>query len=124
LVFAVATAACGPGAAPPSAPPSAEAGLHVRTVVTNCPVDRADPPCPATPVRARVVVLDPTGRTTLATAETDADGWSTVALPPGSYVLRAARAEGNTARRPTVRPVTVSAGGLTTVTIQLLTGLR
>jgi hypothetical protein len=90
----------------------------------NCPADRADPPCPGTPVPARIVVLDRAGQTALATVDTDADGWFTVALPAGSYLIRAARTGGNTARRPTTRQVTVSAGQFTTITIRLITGLR
>jgi hypothetical protein len=90
----------------------------------NCPVDRADPPCPGTPVRARVIVLNRTGQTTLATVDTDADGWFTVALPAGSYVIRAAAIGAGPARRPTIRQATVSAGRFTTLTIRLITGLR
>src|SRR4051794_37063395 len=48
------------GTPPTTAQPPAGAGLRGRTVVVNCPVDRADPPCPGTPVRARVVVLNQT----------------------------------------------------------------
>jgi hypothetical protein len=89
----------------------------------NCPVDRADPPCPGTPVRARVVVLNRTAQTTLATVDSDADGWFTVALPAGSYVIRAAPIGVSTGRRPTIRQITVPAGRYTTVTIRLVTGL-
>jgi hypothetical protein len=112
------------GPPPTTAPPPADAGLRGRTVVVNCPVDRADPPCPGTPVPARVVVLNRTARTILATVDSGADGWFTVALPPGRYVLRAAPIGAGSARRPTVRQVTVSAGHYTTVTIRLITGLR
>ncbi|WP_030440460.1 carboxypeptidase-like regulatory domain-containing protein [Actinoplanes subtropicus] len=108
------------GTPSPSASPPAGAGLRGRTVVLNCPVDRADPPCPATPAPARVVVLNKTGQTVLAT---DADGRFTVALPAGSYVIRAAATSGTLARRPVTRPVTVAAGRYTTVTIRLITGL-
>jgi hypothetical protein len=119
------TATSAPAGTPPaSARPPAGAGLNGRTVVVNCPVDRADPPCPSTPVRARVVVLNRAGRTTLATVDTGADGRFTVDLPAGSYLIRAAPISAGTARRPTVRQVTVSAGRFTTVTIRLITGLR
>jgi hypothetical protein len=90
----------------------------------NCPVDRADPPCRGTPVPARVVVLDQTGRTTIATVDTAADGSFTVALPAGNYLIRASRTSGNTAKRPTTRSATVSAGRFTTVTIRLISGLH
>jgi hypothetical protein len=54
-----------PGGTPsPGGRPPAGTGLSGRTVVVNCPVDRADPPCPGTPVPAHVVVLDRTGQTT------------------------------------------------------------
>src|SRR4051812_43614238 len=109
---------------PTTARPPAGAGLKGRTVVVNCPVDRADPPCPGTPARARVVILNQTGRTALATVDTGADGWFTVALPAGSYMIRAAPIGGSAGRRPTIRPVTVSAGRFTTVTLRLITGLR
>ena len=87
-------------------------------------MERADPPCPATPVQARVVVLNKTGQNTLATVDTDADGWFTVALPAAGYVIRAAPISGSTGRRPTIQQVTVSPGRYTTVTIRLITGLR
>lgn len=90
----------------------------------NCPADRADPPCSGTPVQANVVVLDQTSQTTLATVTTDADGRFTVALPSGIYKIRATRANGGPARRPTIRQVTVSAGRFTTITVRLVTGLR
>jgi hypothetical protein len=109
---------------PTTAPPPAGAGLRGRTIVVNCPVDRADPPCPGTPVRARVVVQDRTGQTTLAIVDSDADGWFTVALPASSYVIRATPIGASTGRRPTIRQVTVSAGRFTTLTIRLITGLR
>jgi hypothetical protein len=112
------------GTPSPTPSPPAGAGLRGRTVVLNCPVDRADPPCPAIPARARVVVLNKTGQTTLAAADTDADGWFTIALPAGSYVIRAAPIGSSTARRPTIRRVTITAGRYTTITIRLITGLR
>ena len=112
------------GTPPTTAPPPAGAGLRGRTVVVSCPVDRADPPCPGTPARARVTVLNQTGQTTLATVDTEADGWFTVALPSGNYVIRAAPIGAGTARRPTIRQATVSAGRFTTLTIRLITGLR
>jgi hypothetical protein len=111
------------GTPPTTAPPPAGAGLRGRTVVVNCPADRGDPPCPGTSVRARVVVLNQTDQT-VATVDSDADGWFTVALPAGSYVIRAVRTGTGTVRRPTIRQVTVSAGRYTTVTIRLITGLR
>jgi hypothetical protein len=112
------------GTPPTTAPPRAGTGLRGRTVVVNCPVDRADPPCPGSPVRARVVVLNRTGQTTLGVVDTDADGWFTIGLPAGSYVIRAAAIGASTARRPTIRQATVSAGRFTTLTIRLITGLR
>jgi hypothetical protein len=122
-----APATSSPAATPSPAitpPPPAGSGLRGRTVVLNCPVDRADPPCPAIPVQARVVVLNKTGQTTRATVDTDADGWFTVALPPGSYQIRAAGTGGSLARRPAIQQVTVAAGSYTTVTLRLITGLR
>jgi len=124
---APAPATSSPAATPSPAttpPPPAGAGLRGRTVVLNCPVERADPPCPATPVQARVVVLNKAGQTALATVDTDADGWFTVALPAGSYQIRAAGTGGSLARRPAIRQVAVAAGRYTTITIRLITGLR
>jgi hypothetical protein len=112
------------GTPPTTAPPPAGAGLRGRTVVVNCPVDRADPPCPGAPAPARVVVLNRTAQAILATVDSGADGWFTVALPAGSYVIRAAPIGAGPARRPAIRQVTVSAGHYTTVTIRLITGLR
>jgi hypothetical protein len=107
-----------------TAPPPAGTGLRGRTVVVNCPADRADPPCPGTPVRARVVVLNQTGQTALATVDSGADGWFTVALPAGSYAIRATPIGAGKSRRPTIRQVTVPAGRYTTITIRLNTGPR
>jgi hypothetical protein len=112
------------GTPPTTAPPPAGAGLRGRTVVVNCPVDRADPPCPGAPVPARVVVLNRTAQATLATVDSGADGWFSVALPAGSYVIRAAPIGAGPARRPTIRQVTLSAGHYTTVTVRLITGPR
>jgi hypothetical protein len=114
-----------PGGTPsPGGRPPAGTGLSGRTVVVNCPVDRADPPCPGTPVPAHVVVLDRTGQTTLATVDAGADGRFTIALPAGSYVVRAVPAGGSGALRPTIRQITLPAGRYTTITLRLTNGLR
>jgi len=119
-----------PTTAPPARTPSpsdrspAGTGLSGRTVVVNCPVDRADPPCPGTPVPSHVVVLDRTSQTTLATVDTGADGRFTITLPAGSYVIRAVPTGGSGAPRPTIRQVTVATGHFTAVILRLNSGLR
>jgi hypothetical protein len=97
-------------------------GVTGQTVVVDCPVDRGDPPCPATPVQARLAVLDTAGRT-VATVDTDGQGRFSVGLPAGAYTLRAVLIGGRPARGPTSLAVTVGTGRYTTITMRLETGL-
>ncbi|GAA4258968.1 hypothetical protein GCM10022255_081720 [Dactylosporangium darangshiense] len=90
--------------------------------MVNCPVDRGDPPCPVTPVQARLSVLS--SERTVATVDTDGQGHFRVAVPAGSYVLRPVLVAGGPARRPSSLAVTVTAGQYATVTMRLDTGLR
>lgn len=113
----------------PSAPPRSPSapvgtGITGQTVLINCPVDRADPPCPGQPVQASLVVLSSTAQTVIASVETDAQGRFSVATPAGAYLLRPVRIGGGPARRPAMLPVTVTAGQYTTVTMRLDNGLR
>ncbi|GLL02858.1 hypothetical protein GCM10017581_046000 [Dactylosporangium matsuzakiense] len=99
-------------------------GIAGQTVMVACPVDRADPPCLPKPVQARLSVLNTTTQAAVATADTDADGHFTVAVPAGSYLLRPVLISGGPARRPTSLPVTVTAGHYTTITMRIDNGLR
>ena len=99
-------------------------GIDGKTVLVSCPVDRGDPPCPATPVQARIEVLNATTQTLVTTVDTDPQGTFTVSAPVGAYVLRAIRVGTTPARRPLSVPVTVTAGHYTTITMRLDNGLR
>src|SRR5690348_10115529 len=48
----------------PSEPHTTAAGTGIagQTVMITCPVDRVDPPCPPTPVQARLTVLNATAQ--------------------------------------------------------------
>lgn len=105
------------GAPSPPEPLPAGSGIRGRAVVLNCPVDRADPPCPATPVQARVVVLSKGARPRLT--PTPARG-----SPSSTYTIRASVTGNGPARRPATRQVTIAAGRHTTVTIRLITDLQ
>src|SRR5689334_6077901 len=62
-------------------------GIAGRTVLINCPVDRADPPCAGVPVPARLAVLNGTTQAVITNVDTDAHGDFTVALAAGTYFL-------------------------------------
>jgi hypothetical protein len=112
--------------APPSSPGAVAGRTGIRGVTvlnSGCPVDRGDPPCTARPVAATLTVLDPRGKA-LTTVASGTDGHFTVALSPGSYLLRPARIGTTPARHPTSVRVTVHPGRYVTVTVRLDAGRR
>ncbi len=90
----------------------------------TCPVERADNPCPPRPVAGRSVqVMDQKQLTVLKTLTTDANGYFTVELAPGNYLLKL-----DSASRPLDRngpyPVVIVAGKTSSLEILLDTGIR
>jgi hypothetical protein len=113
-----------PGPPTPTRPPVPKGtGIAGRTVLINCPVDRADPPCPGAPVPARLAVLN-ASQTVITNVDTDAHGDFTVALVAGTYYLRPVKVGGQAARRPVVTMVKVTAGRYTSITLRINNGLQ
>lgn len=113
IVAALLLAACGAAAAPAT-------GIR-GTVLAGpaCPGPaRVDSPCPDRPVAITIEVVQ--GGAVAATFTTGADGRFSVALAPGSYVLR------SRSGLPAVRSqtVTVAAGSYTEVELHADTGMR
>ena len=90
----------------------------------RCPVARADPPCPAKPVPAHVTVSDAATGAAVTAFDSGNDGRFAVALKPGRYVLRPERVAGAPPRGPQAFAVTVNAGGYTTLTIKIESGMQ
>jgi hypothetical protein len=90
----------------------------------GCPVLRADSPCPDRPIAAHLSILDATTGAIVGTVDSGSDGHFSVALHPGSYVLRPENAAGAPPRRSGVTTVTVEAGHYTPVTIRFDSGIR
>ncbi len=108
--------------APPPAPKGT--GIAGRTVLVNCPVDRADPSCAGVPVRARLAVLNATTQAVITNVDTDANGNFTVALPAGTYLLRPVKVGSQAARRPVATMVKVTTGQYTSITLRINSGLQ
>jgi hypothetical protein len=111
----------GDGAAPTTAP--VEEGISGLTAVQTCPVVRADPPCPDTPVAARLSIERPDG-TVLTTLETDATGQFVIQLSPGHYLVQPLDVIGGTSRPSAPLDVDVQVGRYTPVTVRFDTGIR
>jgi hypothetical protein len=103
--------------------PDSGAGITGVTVVDVCPVMR-NPPCPDKPVAARVSVLDATGGSVVATAESGTDGHFSIAMNPGQYLLRAVGIGAGAARPIGPLAVTIEADRYTTVKVRLDSGIR
>jgi hypothetical protein len=125
LALACVLAAC--GLQPASGGTQQHEGTLMGTVVAGptCPVERAENPCPPKPVPNREVRIETTGGTLAATVTTDGQGRFTVALAPGSYVVRVTMAPGLIGMRQTQVPrVQIVAGQTVHVQIELDTGIR
>src|SRR5262249_41463925 len=120
LALACLLAAC--GVQPASGGAQQNQGTLTGTVVAGpiCPVERADAPCPPKPVPNREVRIETSGGTLAATVTTDGQGHFTVALEPGSYVVRVKMVPGLIGMRQTQVPqVQVVAGQTVHVQITL-----
>jgi len=110
--------------APPPRPPVPKGtGIAGRTILINCPADRADPPCAGVPVPARLAVLDGATQAVITDVDTDAHGDFAVAVAAGTYFLRPVKVGSQAARRPAVTMVKVTAGQYTSITLRINNGL-
>lgn len=103
----------------PASPP--DSGIRgVVLLGPQCPVEREGTPCPAKPFVGSVEVTRPGFSVEV---ETDEEGRFEMGLDPGTYVVQAV-VEGD--GPPTAVPldVTVKAGELTEVTLEVDTGIR
>ena len=105
--------------APPAGSGPGVAG-HV-TAGPTCPVQRADQPCPPTPVSGVVEAVDASGQV-VGRDGTDQAGAYAISLPPGRYTLEV-RLQGTYPRCPDT-PISVPAGSPVTVDIGCDTGIR
>jgi hypothetical protein len=109
------------GCARTERPADTSSGIEGRAVAgPQCPVVRADSPCPDAAVSAEIDVLQ-NGRV-VKTFTTRTDGTFRVALEPGSYTLQGK----TTGRLPVSKAVevAVTAGAYTKVDIVFDTGIR
>jgi hypothetical protein len=104
---------------------SASGGSGIDGIVVTgpqCPVERADSPCPDRPLAdAHVVVLDSAGDE-VASTRSDATGRFTVNVPPGTYALSVLGLEGIQSVKPV--DVVVPQGRYVEATVVVDTGIR
>jgi hypothetical protein len=121
LLLALTLAACGTDA--PAT--DGESGIEgIALLGPQCPVERADSPCPDQPYPdAEIEIRDPNGDV-VDTVTTDADGRFRVALEPGAYVLQGAADPSR--QFPFSKPVdvTVTQGEFVEVVVPFDTGIR
>lgn len=121
---------CGSAAEKPtsatSAPSTTEisSGVDGSATVTGCPAIRQGTTCPELPVAAKITVT-PVGETALV-GETvsDAHGKFTMALPPGTYELRAGSTNGAPVPFAAPQTITVHTGQYSNVAIEMDSGIR
>jgi hypothetical protein len=110
-------AACASTATPPP-----NTGIEGQVLIgPMCPVVQLGTPCPDQPYQATITVKDIRGEQ-VARIETDAQGQFKLPLAPGDYTLVPESPDGFT--RAAERPVTVTAGQFTRVTITYDSGIR
>lgn len=105
---------------------SGASGIQGRLMVDEGgPVMRENRPWPARPLRGRVVALRASGGIApVGEAESDADGYFRIALPPGHYELRSRNLTDAPVPRARPVPVHVTAGTFTEITIHFDSGIR
>jgi hypothetical protein len=118
-VMSLSSAACGVGTSSSTASTATLTGYV--TAGPTCPVERADHPCPPTPVAATVQAQSASGRV-VASAHTDRNGRYLLRLRVGSYTVVALTAK----MLPRCSPVkvTVWANRTTRAIISCDTGIR
>jgi Carboxypeptidase regulatory-like domain len=91
----------------------------------TCPVERAEDPCPPRAVPNREVQILGTTGAVVATVTTDSKGRFSVALAPGTYTVTVPMKQGQIGmRQMSDIKASVVAGQITTVKIELDTGIR
>jgi hypothetical protein len=113
---------------PPQATPTsiANAGSGIEGVVTigpNCPVVRADVPCPDKPYEAVIVIKD-ARNAEVARTRSDQSGKFEVSLPAGRYTVTASSPTAGVLPRPASVTVDVARGSFRFVELQLDSGIR
>jgi hypothetical protein len=121
LVCLALVSGCGARAA--TAP--ADSGVQGQTVVDgDCPVLRADSPCPDRPQPAKITVTRSGSPEVVTSVQTDEQGRFRVPLTPGNYVLHAVNTANAMLPRAPVTPVTVDPGSFRQVRIRFDSGIR
>jgi hypothetical protein len=102
---------------------SSSGGGIAGTVLAGpqCPVERADSPCPDLPIQATVVVSDPSGHV-VTKVDSTAEGRFSVSVDPGTYTLTVEGLAGIQSAKPV--EVSVSEGRVARVTVLVDTGIR
>lgn len=87
-------------------------------------MDRGDQACDATPVQARLVLVNATTQVVITNVDTDSRGRFTVALEAGTYLIRPIVVNGRPARRPVATKINVTVGKYVSVTLRINNGLQ
>jgi hypothetical protein len=91
----------------------------------TCPVERAEDPCPPKAVPNREVEILGANNTVVATTTTDGKGHFSVALAPGTYTVTVPIKQGLIGmRQMSDVKANITAGQVTTVKVELDTGIR
>jgi Carboxypeptidase regulatory-like domain len=115
------------GTSTPSAGASGTQGTLAGDVVAGptCPVERAEDPCPPKAVPNREIDILGANNAVVATTTTDSKGHFSVALAPGTYVVTVPIKQGLIGmRQMSDVKANITAGQVTTVKVELDTGIR
>jgi hypothetical protein len=104
--------------------PATGSGITGITLVDNCPVQRAETPCPGHPVTARLSIANAATGTVVTMVSSRTDGRFTVAVGPGRYVIRLIGFAAGPPHAQNPVTVTVTAGHYTAVTLHFDIGIR
>jgi hypothetical protein len=116
-----------PTTSTPTSGASATQGTLAGDVVAGptCPVERAEDPCPPKAVPNREVDILGANNAVVATTTTDGKGHFSVALAPGTYVVTVPIKQGLIGmRQMSDVKANITAGQVTTVKVELDTGIR
>jgi len=122
LIALVVAAACGGGRTMNT---FADSGIEgTVTIGPQCPVERADSPCPDRPLAAEIRFVERVSGRVVTTARSGSDGRFRVSLPPGAYTLEPVSP--SSSGIPFGKPVeaTVRAHAYTTVDVSFDSGIR
>jgi hypothetical protein len=92
------------------------------TIGPQCPVERADQPCPDKPFAAKLLIVRASDGKVVARTNSGADGRFRVAVAPGSYRIE----DGDSQVMPFLKPVdvVVQPGAFATVSVSFDSGIR